>query len=198
METKLKSGTCVVGIVCSDGVVLAADRQASMGDLVAVKDTKKITPLNNYIAIGTAGSVADIQVVERIMKAEISLFEIERNKRMPIESAATLLSNILYSAGGMWVGLLLAGYDEKPWLFDIDGRGGIESQKYCAVGSGSPVAYGVLEDRFEENLKTDDGVKIAIKAVKAATERDVYCGGTGIDVAVITKDGIKLIEHNFK
>ncbi len=195
----VESGTTTVGIVCKDGVVLTAERKATMGYLVASKEDVKIVKIMPHIAMTQAGMVGDVQALSRYLSAEANLFELRNKKRIPVKSAATLLSNILYS--GRWsffpymVQLILAGYDDTgPNLFILHPDGSrLEEKKFFATGSGSPMAFGVLETLFKEGLSVDECKKIAVKAVKAAIERDIASGGKGIDVAVVDKDGFKML-----
>lgn len=198
-EKALKSGTTTVGIVCKDGIVLAAEKKSTLGYLVASKEETKITKITDHIAITEAGMVGDLQALTRYMRAESKLFELQNKRKIPVKSAATLLANILYT--GRWtffpyyVQIILAGYDENgPSLFVLHPDGSkLDEKKYFSTGSGSPIAFGVLEDGFKENMSIEDGKKLAIRAIKAAVERDIASGGKGIDVAVITKDGFKKI-----
>ncbi len=193
---ELKTGTTTVGIVCTDGVVLAAERKATMGYLVASKYAKKILPLNKNIAMTTAGSVGDAQALERYMKAEIRLYELEEGNKMSVKAAAHLLANILYSRKYFpyFVQLLVGGYDNKPNLFSFDPSGSIiEEKEYFSTGSGSVMALGVLEDKYKKGLSVEEGKKLAIRAVKAAIQRDIASGGSGIDVAIITKEGFRML-----
>jgi len=196
----VKSGTMTVGIICKDGVVLAAERKATMGYLVASKEDTKITKIMSHIAITQAGMVGDIQALTRYIIAEANLYELRNKKRIPLAATANLLANILYS--GRWsffpymVQLIMAGYDEKgPGLFILHPDGSqLEEKKFFSTGSGSPIAFGVLEALFKENLSMDECKKIAAKAVKAAVERDIASGGIGIDIAVIDSKGFKLLK----
>ena len=196
----VKSGTTTVGIVCKDGVVLAAERKATMGYLVASKEDTKITKIMPHIAITQAGMVGDIQALTRYITAEANLFELRNKKRITVAAAANLLANILY--GGRWsffpymVQLIMAGYDDKgPSLFILHPDGSqLEEKKFFSTGSGSPIAFGVLEALFKEGISMDEGKKIAAKAIKAAVERDIASGGIGIDVAVIDSKGFKLLK----
>ena len=195
----IKSGTTTVGIVCKDGVVLAAEKKATMGYLVAAKEDTKITKIMDHIAITQAGMVGDIQALTRYITAESSLYELRNKKRMPVTAAASLLANILY--GGRWsffpymVQLIMAGYDDKgPSLFILHPDGSrLEEKKFFSTGSGSPIAFGVLETLFKKGLSVDEGKKVAIRSVKAAVERDIASGGVGIDVAVIDSKGFKML-----
>lgn len=202
MEKKdLKSGTTTVGIICKDGVVLAAEKRATLGYLVASKEDIKIVCITPYIAITQAGMVGDLQALTRYMRAESKLFELQNKKRIPVKAAATLLANILYS--GRWtffpyyVQVILAGYDEKgPSLFVLHPDGSkLEERKFFSTGSGSPIAFGVLEDGFKEKLSIDEGKKLAVRAIKAAIERDIASGGKGIDVAVIDEKGFQMLKE---
>ncbi len=190
----LKTGTTTVGILAKDAVILAADKRATMGYMVANKHVEKIVKINDYIAMTTAGSVGDAQTLARYLRAELELYENISNRKPSVKAAATLLANILFQ-GRMsflpyYVQLILAGYDSKPRLFSLDAGGSVLEENYTSTGSGSPFAYGVLEDNFKENLSKDEAIKIAVKAVSAATKRDVF-SGEGIDVWIINKKGIK-------
>jgi len=196
-ERNFKTGTTTVGIVCKDGVVLAAERKATMGYLIANKKVRKIMKLADYIAMTTAGSVGDAQAIERYLKAEIRLYELEEEARMSTRAVATLLANILHSSRFFpyIVQLLIAGYDNKPRLFSFDPSGSlIEEDEFFSTGSGSVMALGVLEDNYKKEMGVEEAKRLAVRAVKAAIKRDIASGGSGIDVAVIDKNGVKLFD----
>lgn len=191
-----KTGTTTLGIVCNDGVVIAAEKKSTMGYLVASKETEKIYNLNDYIAMSIAGASGDAQTLVRYMRAEIKLFEIQKQRRISVKGASTLLANILH--GGRWtflpymVQLIIAGYNGGPHIFSLDAIGAVEEEKkFFSTGSGSPMALGVLEDSFNENMSIEEGGKLAVRAIRAAVERDIASGGNAIDIVAITKDGIK-------
>jgi proteasome beta subunit len=193
-----KSGTTTVGLICKDGVVLAAEKKSTMGYLVASKESEKILPIADHIAMTIAGVSGDAQTLARYMKAELKLFEIQNQRKISVKGACTLLSNILQGSKFFpyYVQLILAGFDEGPKIFSLDAVGGWEEEKkFFSTGSGSPMALGVLEDSYKENLTVEEGKKIALRAIKAAVERDIASGGKGADVAIITKDGIKLTRY---
>lgn len=196
---KLKTGTTTVGIVCKDGIVLAAEKKATLGYLVASKDDIKIVQVMPHIGMTQAGAVGDIQALVRYLKAEATLYELRENKRISVNAAATLLANIMY--GGRWfpymVQIILAGYDDKgPQLFILHPDGSkLEEKKFFSTGSGSPMAFGVLEVLYKDGLTVEEAKHIAVKAVKAAVERDIASGGKGIDVAVIDKNGFKMLSE---
>jgi proteasome beta subunit len=193
-----KTGTTTVGLICKDGVVLAAEKKSTMGYLVASKESEKILPIADHIAMTIAGVSGDAQTLARYMKAELKLFEIQNQRRISVKGACTLLSNILQGSKFFpyYVQLILAGFDDGPKIFSLDAIGGWEEEKkFFSTGSGSPMALGVLEDSYKENLTVEEGRKIALRAIKAAVERDIASGGKGADVAVITKDGIKITRY---
>jgi proteasome beta subunit len=199
-----ETGTTTVGMVCKDGVILAAEKRSTLGYLVSSKEAEKILPLADHIALTIAGVSGDAQALARYMKAELKLFEIQNKRRISVKGAATLLSNILQS--GRWtfipymVHLIIAGFDDSgPAIFSLDALGGWEEEKrFFSTGSGSPIALGVLEDQYKENISVEEGSQLAIRAIKAAIERDIASGGKAIDVARITKDGIKIERHELK
>jgi len=195
-----KTGTTTVGLICKDGVVLAAEKKSTMGYLVANKESEKILPIDDHIALTIAGASGDAQALARYMKAELNLFKIQNQRKISVKGAATLLANILHS--GRWtflpymVQLIVAGYDDNgPSIFTLDAIGSSEEEKkFFSTGSGSPIALGVLEDGYKDSISLEDGMRLAVKAVKAAIERDIASGGSGIDVAVINKEGIRFLK----
>ena len=197
-----KTGTTTVGLVCKDAVILAAEKKSTMGYLVASKESEKILQLDDHIAMTTAGVSGDAQALARILRAEFKLFDIEHKRKISVKAAATLLSNLLQSNKNFpyYVQLIIAGVDEDgPQIYDLDAIGGMERErKFFATGSGAPMALGVLEDQYKENMDIEKAVDLAVRAIKAAIERDIGSGGKAIDIAIITKDGIKFSTHELK
>lgn len=189
-EKKFKSGTTTLGIAGKNLVVLAADKQATMGNLKASKEAKKIHKLDDKIGITIAGSVGDAQSIIRIMRSELKLYKL-RAKELSVKGTANLLSNILQSNKMLPFlnQFILAGnVNGSGKIYDLDPGGGmIENTKFTSTGSGSPTAYGVLEDAFSEDMERDEVIELGIRSVVAASERDVN-SGEGIDVATITQE----------
>jgi proteasome beta subunit len=187
-----KKGTTTVGLLCSDGVILASEKRASMGGLVANKEADKVLKIQDHLGITIAGSVGDAQTIARIMRAQTSLYEIQRGRKITIEGAGTLLANILQGSKYFpyWIQLLMGGYDSKPRLYSLDLTGSLMEEKFVSTGSGSPIAYGVLEDKYKENKTVKDNLPIAVRAISSALERDIY-SGNGFNVAVIDKKGFR-------
>jgi proteasome beta subunit len=200
MEEKevTKTGTTTLGMVCKDGVVMATETRATMGTLIAHKTTKKLYQIDNHLGLATAGLVGDLQILARYLNAEANLYRLKRDQKIPVKSAATLMSNILNQRKfyPYYVQLVLAGFDSTGGhVYSLDAAGGAIPDKYTAGGSGSPYVFGVLEDTYKDGLSTDEGVDIAVRAITAAKNRDSASGGM-INVAVITKDGFKEISED--
>ncbi len=192
-ERAAKHGTTTVGILVKDGVVLAADKRATAGYYVAHKHVKKIVPVDDRIVITTAGLVADAQMLVNWIRTEIMYYKLSQKKPMKVRSVTTLLANVLFSNSRFYpyiVQLLVGGYDDAPRLFNLDWFGSMTEEKYVATGSGSPIALGVIEDGYTEALSIDEAEKLAVRAVASALRRDTATGN-GIDVAIVTKDGVR-------
>jgi proteasome beta subunit len=186
-------GTTTVGLVCKDGVVLASDKRATMGTLVAHKFVQKSFQIDLHIGATVAGGVADAQTLIRWTQAEAKLFRIRTGEEMSVEAASSLMANILFSQRyfPLIVQLIVGGVDRKgPRLYSLDPLGSWIEDKMTATGSGSPVAYGVLEDSYQEDLPVSEGVKIGARALRSALARDAMTGD-GIDIVVITEEGFK-------
>jgi len=191
MQDMVYKGTTTVGIICKDGVVLATEKRATIGNYIASKRAKKIFRIADRVAMTTAGAVGDAQFLARLISIEAKLYEIRKEEKPTVKAIATLLSNVLNSVRYFpyFVQLLVGGVDNRgPSIYSIDLIGGaIEETDIVATGSGSPTAYGVLEDRYTPDMTVDEGVELAVRAVYSAMRRD-SASGDGIDVVKITKD----------
>ena len=198
MSEDVKTGTTIVGLVCKDGVVVATERRATMGTLIAHKATKKLYKIDEHLALATAGLVGDLQILARYLSAEANLYRLKRDTQMPVQSAATLMSNILNQRKfyPYYVQLILAGWDTTGGhVYSLDAAGGAIPDKYTSGGSGSPYVFGVLEDSYRDDLTANEGVDLAIRAVNAAMGRD-SASGNGIDVAIINDKEFKAISDD--
>jgi proteasome beta subunit len=201
IHEKVKTGTTTVGLVCNNAVILAAERKATMGYLVASKDAKKILQIDEHMAMTIAGVVGDAQALERYIKAELRLYALQEERRISVKAASTLIGNILYSRRfyPYIVQLVVAGYDTSPRLFTLSPDGSVLEEKFFSTGSGSPIALGVLENEFKEGMELEAAKRIAARAVRAATKRDIASGGSGIDLMVLDSKGVhKVPEEEVK
>ena len=189
ISTKLKTGTTTVGCIIKDGVILAADNRATMGSYVASKDARKLHQIQPHIYMTIAGGVADAIYLIDLLKAETEIYRLRNGKQIAVSAAAKLLQNILYNKKGFFqVGHILGGYTEAEGskLYNIEGYGSLLTEQFTSIGSGSPFALGVLETEWKENLSMEEGIHIAVKAVRSAIIRDI-ASGNGIDVVVLQK-----------
>lgn len=186
------TGTTTVGIVADDGVILATDRRASLGGrFVSNKSADKIIPVHTRAAITISGGVGAGQSFADQLRAEADLYENRRGEEMSMEALATTAANIIR---GMRVVPLLGGVDEEGGhLFSLDPAGGLMEDTYGATGSGMQLAYGLLEQEFEEEMSMEDAESVAVRAVESASERDT-ASGNGALVARITSDGVDVEE----
>ena len=192
----VKTGTTTVGIVFEDGVVLATERRATMGTLIASKKAKKVHAIAERIGMTIAGGVGDAQQLVRIINVECSLYQVRRGKPITVGAAATVLSNYLNQNRftPYYVQLLVGGVDSHgPSVYSVDAAGGATlEENFVSTGSGSLTAYGVLEDRYTKNMSESDAVLLAVRALRAAMRRD-SASGEGYNVVVITRDKFEYI-----
>lgn len=198
MDDKLlKTGTTIVGIVCKDGVVLAADKRATAGYVVSKKELK-VLEIGDNMAVAQCGLVSDAQLLVKLIKAELRLKDMHTNKRTDVKSAANLLASFLYSnirrfssVPGI-VSFLLGGVDDLgAHMFDLGIDGSVtEVDDFVADGSGGVFALGVLEQGYKKDITLDEGIKLSVSALSASLKRDTATGN-GVDVFTITKEGIK-------
>lgn len=196
-----KTGTTNVGIVCKDGIVLAADRKVTLGGaIVASKKFQKVIIINERIAITVAGLVSDIQLLTKLIRAQIRLDELRRGKKIKVNEAANMLANLVYANVRKFsvipgvTGFLFGGKDDDGlYLYELGMDGSLTRfDDYATTGSGMVFATGVLEANYKEGLNIEEGVKLAAKALNAAIQRDT-ASGSGIDIIVIDKEGTRQV-----
>lgn len=197
-DNRMKTGTTTVTVKCKDGIVLAADKRATAGTMIANKWVDKIFPIEDYMAITTAGTVSDVQLLLKLIKAELRLKKLRTGMKVSVKEAANLLAGMVYSNIRKLSAIpgishfLFAGVDKAGFhVYDIYPDGSLsEANDYLASGSGSVFAFGVLETLYKDNMSVEDGKSLAIKALNAALQRD-SASGNGIDLVVITQAGVK-------
>lgn len=194
----VKSGTTTVGIVFDNGVVLATERRATMGNLIASKKAKKVHAITNRIGMTIAGGVGDAQQLIRIINVECSLYQIRRDQEITVGAVSTILSNHLNQNrfAPYYVQLIVGGTDKNgSSIYSVDAAGGATlEENFVSTGSGSFTAYGVLEDRYKQNMNEDEAVSLALRALRAAMQRD-SASGEGYNAVVITKDKFEYVSE---
>jgi len=199
IEKLALKGTTTVGVVCTDGVILSSDTRVTMGYFVAHKQGKKIYQIDDHIGMTISGGVADAQYVVEMLKVNAKLYKLNNGRPMPINAAARLVSNVLFSArGGLMAQILVGGVDTTgPHVFSLDPLGSLLEEKCVATGSGSPIAYGVLEDKYKEGSTIEKVLPVVVRAVDSAMKRDI-ASGDNYDIALITKDGYRSLSTEEK
>ena len=186
-------GTTTIGLVCKNSVVLASDTRVTMGSYVAHKHGKKIYKIDDHLAMTISGGVADAQRTVDILKINAQLYKLNMDRPMPVSSAARLIANLLFSSryAPLIAQVLIGGMDDTgPHVFSLDPFGSLTEEKCVATGSGSPIAYGILEDRFKEDMPAKEVLPVIVKAVDSAMKRDA-ASGDSFNVAVINVKGYR-------
>ena len=185
-------GATTVGMVFSNGVILASEKRVTYGYLVVSKGGKKVFRLTDQIGAACAGLVADMQILAREVEAQANLFSMDVSRRISVRSAAKLMANILFNRryAPLITQTIVGGFDEEgPSLYILDVLGSLIPDKYAVVGSGTEIAMGVLEEGYKEGMELEKAKALVTRAVKSAISRDAM-SGDGIDFLIITKDGI--------
>ncbi|MEM2341661.1 MAG: archaeal proteasome endopeptidase complex subunit beta [Candidatus Bathyarchaeia archaeon] len=186
-------GATTVGIVCSDGVVLASEKRVSYGNFVLSRVGKKVFKISDHIGAACAGLVSDMQILAREVSVYANLFKLEAGRPISVRSAAKVMSNLLFNNRLIpyITETIIGGVDDEgPSVYVLDVLGSTIPDKYAAVGSGAEIAIGVLEESYREGMTVEEGKELAVKAIKSAISRDAM-SGDGIDLMIITKNGIK-------
>jgi proteasome beta subunit len=186
-------GATTIGMICTDGVVLASEKRVSYGYFVASKVGKKVFKITDNIGAACAGLVSDMQTLIREMEAYASLFTLDVGRSISVRSAAKLMSNLLFNRrlAPLITQTIVAGIDEEgPTLYVMDMLGSVIPDKYAVVGSGTEIAIGVLEEGYKENMTVEEAKGLTVRAMKSAISRDIL-SGDGIDFLLITKNGMQ-------
>jgi proteasome beta subunit len=192
-------GATTLGVVCSDGVILASEKRVSYGYMVMSRVGKKVFKITDTIGAACAGLVSDMQMLVRELEAYSNLFKLDTRRPISVKSAAKVMSNILF--GRRMVPLItqtiVGGIDDEgPSIYVLDVLGSVLPDKFAAVGSGAEIAVGVLEEGYKENMPLKEAKELVFRAVKSAVSRDIM-SGDGVDLLIITKEGIQEESRKF-
>lgn len=200
LDRLVLKGTTTIAVVCKNGVVLASDTRVTMGSYVAHKHGKKIYKIDDHLAMTISGSVADAQRTVEILTVNAQLYKLNHDRPIPVSSAARLIANLLFSAryAPLIAQVLIGGVDDTgPHVFSVDPFGSLTEEKCVATGSGSPIAYGVLEDKYKEDMYAEEVLPMIVKAVNSAMKRDT-ASGDSFNVAVIDEKGYQELTEEEK
>ena len=185
-------GATTIGAVFHDGVILASEKRVAYGYLIVSKGVKKVFKITDQIGAACAGLVGDMQILTREVEAQANLYSMDVGRKVSVRSAAKLMANILFNRryAPLITQTIVGGLDEEgPSLYVLDVLGSLIPDKYAAVGSGTELAMGVLEEGYKEGMKLKDIKDLVTRSIKSAISRDVM-SGDGIDFLIITKDGV--------
>lgn len=186
-------GATTVGVVCPEGVILASEKRVSYGYLIVSKGGKKVFKITDRIGAACAGLVSDMQILVREVEAYANLYSLDVSRPISVRSAAKLMSTLLFNRrlAPLITQTIVGGLDEEgATLYALDIMGSVIPDKYSAVGSGTQIAMGLLEEGYKENLTIEEAKNLVTRAIKSAISRDIM-SGNGIDFLIITKDGIR-------
>ena len=199
----LSSGTSLVGLVCKDGIVMAGDRKTTAGgQIVMNKNKQKVCQINDYLVLSGTGTASDIELAKKLITAQLKLKELRDKERPTIKEASNMIAMMSYknirqpSMIPFMAGLMVGGVnnDGTTELYSVEPAGStMLVEDYDAnFSSGMPYILGFLERQYKKDISMEEGIELAIEAIKASSERDT-ASGHGIDVLAITKEGIKHI-----
>ena len=191
-------GATAVGIAYKGGVIIAAEKRISYGTYVVSKTGKKVFRIADKVGAACAGLVGDMQILMREISSYVKIREIETRRPLPPNSVAKLLSVIMFERrfAPFITQIVIGGVDDVSSVYVLDPLGSVIPDKYATVGSGAELAIGVIESEYTEDMGEEDAKKLAIKSIKSAIQRDA-ASGDGVDIMIITADGIKEETSNF-
>ena len=197
-------GTTIVAATFPGGVVMAGDRRATMGNIIAQRDIEKVFPADEFSAVGIAGTAGLAVEMVRLFQTELEHYEKIEGTTLSMDGksnrlAALIRANLGLAMQGLAVVPLFAGYDlaaDQGRIFSYDVTGGrYEETAFHAVGSGSLFARGSLKKLYREDLSAEDCVTAVVQALYDAADDDSATGGPDLTrrifpvVHVITADG---------
>ncbi len=197
----LPHGTTIVALTFADGVVIAGDRRATMGSMIAQRDIEKVFVSDTFSAIGIAGTAGVAIEMVRLFQLELEHYEKIEGVRLSLDGKANRLAtmirgNLAAAMQGLAVVPLFAGYDTdraaalvvnpdtglrpgRIFAFDVAG-GRYEEQDYSAVGSGSVFARSALKKRHDPQADQAAAVRASVEALYDAADDDSATGGPDV------------------
>lgn len=192
-------GATTIGVVFDGGVILASEKRVTYGSMIMSKIGKKVFKISNQVGAACAGLVSDMQILVREIEAQAKLFSYNTKRPMSAKAAAKLMSNVLFNSRmlPLITQTIVGGMDgDTPALYVLDVLGSLLPDKFAVVGSGAQMATGVLEQEYVDKMSIEEAKALVLKAIKSAIRRDTM-SGDGIDILVVTKDGIQEESNNF-
>ena len=203
--------TTIVAATYPGGVVMAGDRRATMGNIIAQRDIEKVFPADEYSAVGIAGTAGLAVEMVRLFQTELEHYEKIEGTTLSMDGkanrlAALIRANLGMAMQGLAVVPLFSGFDllsEQGRIFSYDVTGGrYEETAFHSVGSGSLFARGSLKKLYRDDLSETDAVTVVVQALYDAADDDSATGGPDLTrrifpvVHVITADGGRRMADN--
>jgi len=185
-DVQTPHGTTIVALAFDGGVVMAGDRRATMGSMIASRHIEKVFPADEFSAVGIAGTAGLAIELVRLFQLELEHYEKIEGSLLSLDGKANRLAtmirgNLGMAMQGLAVVPLFAGYDldgGRGRIFSYDVTGGrYEEHEHHAVGSGSVFARGSLKKRWREGLDASTAVRVAVEALVDAADDDSATGG---------------------
>ena len=208
-------GTTIVAVTHPAGVVMAGDRRATMGNVIAQRDMEKVFQADEYSCVGIAGSAGIAIELVRLFQVQLEHYEKIEGTTLSLDGKANQLSvmirgNLSMAMQGLAVVPIFAGYDpgiDDPTkagrIFSYDVTGGrYEEHSFHSVGSGSVFARGALKKLYREDFSEADAVTACIQALYDAADDDSATGGPDLTrrifpvVASVTADGFRKLPED--
>ena len=202
----VKHGTTIVALICEGGVVIAGDRRATMGNIIAQRDIEKVFRADELSAIGIAGTAGIAVEMVRLFQVELEHYEKLEGRVLSLDGKANRLTtmirgNLGMAMQGLAVVPLFVGYDEaqgRGRIISYDVTGGRNDETgFHSVGSGSVFARGALKKRYRDGVTAEEAVSLAVNALYDAADDDSATGGPDLTrgifpvVAVVTAEGFR-------
>jgi proteasome beta subunit len=202
---EVPDGTTVLALRYHYGVLMAGDRRATAGNVIAHKRVQKVFPADEYSAVAISGTAGMALELIRLFQTELEHYEKIEGTRLSLEGKANYLARMVrnhlpLAFQGLAVVPLFCGYDEgvdEGHLFSFDVVGGrYEEQDYAATGSGGAEAKSFLKSRYRVDMEEDEALRVAVEALVAAAEEDAATGGPDVkrgiypNVVTVTAAGL--------
>ncbi len=209
VTTEVPHGTTIVATTFPDGVVMAGDRRATMGNYIAQRDIEKVFPADDFSCVGIAGTAGLAVELVRLFQVELEHYEKIEGTVLSLEGKANRLSamirsNLPMAMQGLAVVPLFAGYDldtSEGRIFSYDITGGrYEEHSFYSVGSGSLFARGALKKLFRDDFNVDDAMTAVVQSLYDAADDDSATGGPDITrrifplVGVVDRHGYRRLD----
>ncbi len=191
-------GATAVGISYKGGVVVAAEKRISYGTYIVSKTGRKVFKIADKVGAACAGLIGDMQILMREVSSYVKIRELETRRSLPPNSVAKLLSVIMFERrfAPFITQIVIGGINGKPSVYVLDPLGSVIPDKYASVGSGAEIAIGIIDAEYTDDMSEEDAKNLAVKSIRSAVQRDA-ASGDGVDVMVITDNGVKEESINF-